>query len=51
VRRDPDIQVLVGGDEEVGYGHVYNAMVLLQKAGVTKVGLMSDPLDSLEDGG
>jgi biopolymer transport protein TolR len=51
VRRDPDIQVLVGGDEEVGYGHVYNAMVLLQKAGVSKVGLMSDPLDSLEDGG
>ena len=51
VRRNPEIQVLVGGDEEVGYGHVYNAMVLLQKAGVTKVGLMSDPLDSLEDGG
>jgi hypothetical protein len=23
-------------------------MVLLQKAGVTKVGLMSDPLDSIE---
>jgi hypothetical protein len=26
-------------------------MVLLQKAGVTKVGLMSDPLDSLEGQG
>ncbi len=53
VRRNPDLQVLVGGDEMVGYGHVYNAMVLLQKAGVTKVGLMSDPLDSIEgqDGG
>ncbi len=53
VRRNPEIQVLVGGDEVVGYGHVYNAMVLLQKAGVTKVGLMSDPLDSIEgqDGG
>ena len=51
VRRNPEIQVLVGGDEEVGYGHVYNAMVLLQRAGVTKVGLMSDPLDSIEDGG
>ena len=48
VRRNPEIQVLVGGDEVVGYGHVYNAMVLLQKAGVTKVGLMSDPLDSIE---
>ena len=47
VRRNPQIQVLVGGDERVGYGQVYNAMVLLQKAGVQKVGLMSDPLDSL----
>jgi len=45
VRRNPEIQVLVGGDERVDYGQVYNAMVLLQKAGVTKVGLMSDPLD------
>lgn len=45
VRRNPEIQVLVGGDERVGYGQVYNAMVLLQKAGVSKVGLMSDPLD------
>jgi biopolymer transport protein TolR len=46
VRRNPEIQVLVGGDERVGYGQVYNVMVLLQKAGVTKVGLMSDPLDT-----
>lgn len=45
VRRNPEVQVLVGGDERVGYGQVYNAMVLLQKAGVLKVGLMSDPLD------
>jgi len=45
VRRNPDVQVLVGGDKRVGYGQVYNAMVLLQKAGVLKVGLMSDPLD------
>jgi biopolymer transport protein TolR len=51
VRRNPEIQVLVGGDVEVGYGHIYGAMVLLQKAGVTKVGLMSDPLNALEDGG
>ena len=51
VRRNPEIQVLVGGDEAVGYGHIYGAMVLLQKAGVTKVGLMSDPLDSIEDEG
>ena len=46
VRRNPDLQVLVGGDQRVDYGQVYNAMVLLQKAGVSKVGLMSDPLDT-----
>jgi biopolymer transport protein TolR len=51
VRRNPEIQVLVGGDVAVGYGHIYDAMVLLQKAGVSKVGLMSDPLDSIEGGG
>ncbi len=50
VRRNPELQVLVGGDEAVGYGHVYNAMVLLQQAGVQKVGLMSDPLENIEGG-
>ena len=51
VRRNPEIQVLVGGDERVGYGEIYNAMVLLQKAGVQKVGLMSDPLDVVNGAG
>jgi len=45
VNRNPEIQVLVGGDEQASYGQVYGAMVLLQKAGVTKVGLMSDPME------
>jgi biopolymer transport protein TolR len=45
VNRNPEIQVLVGGDESAGYGQVYAALVLLQKAGVTKVGLMSDPAE------
>jgi biopolymer transport protein TolR len=45
VSRNPEIQVLVGGDERASYGQVYQVMVLLQKAGVTKVGLMSDPLE------
>jgi biopolymer transport protein TolR len=44
VRRNPELQVLVGGDEAVAYGRIYDAMVLLQKAGVRKVGLMSDPI-------
>jgi biopolymer transport protein TolR len=45
VGRNPEIQVLVGGDEGASYGQVYGALVLLQKAGVTKVGLMSDPAE------
>ncbi|KAA9133497.1 protein TolR [Marinihelvus fidelis] len=45
VRRNPELQVLVGGDTAVEYGRIYDAMVLLQKAGVKKVGLMSDPLE------
>ena len=50
VRRNPDIQVLVGGDERVNYGKVYQVMVLLQKAKVLKVGLMSDPLNIAQGG-
>ena len=38
----PNIPVLVRGDRHVGYGKVIDAMVLLQKAGVEKVGLMTD---------
>lgn len=42
----PNIQVLVRGDRNVGYGKVIDAMVLLQKAGVEKVGLMTDQPDN-----
>lgn len=38
----PNIPVLVRGDREVGYGKVVDAMVLLQRAGVEKVGLMTE---------
>ncbi len=51
VRRNPELPVLVGGDRKVDYGEIYNAMVLLQKAGVQRVGLMSDPLEDRADGG
>ncbi len=43
VRNNPDLEVLVGGDQETSYGQVYQAMVLLQQAGVRRVGLLSDP--------
>lgn len=42
----PDVPVLVRGDRDVGYGRVVDAMVLLQKAGVDKVGLMTDQPDN-----
>ena len=38
----PNVPVLVRGDRNVGYGSIIDAMVLLQKAGVEKVGLMTD---------
>lgn len=44
VRQNPNVAVLVGGDQRADYGTIYNAMVLLQQAGVPKVGLMSQPL-------
>ena len=42
----PEIPVLVRGDRNVLYGKVIEAMVLLQKAGVEKVGLMTDQPDN-----
>lgn len=46
LRRNPEVPVLIGGDQNVGYGVIYDVMVLLQQAGAEKVGLMSDPLES-----
>ncbi len=43
VSRNPDLQVLVGGDREAAYQHIYQAMVYLQQAGVASVGLVGDP--------
>ena len=48
VRQNPQVPVLIGGDERVDYGRVYGVMVLLQQAGVPKVGLMSQPTPSPE---
>ena len=43
VRQNPQVPVLIGGDERVDYGSIYQVMVLLQQAGAAKVGLMSQP--------
>ena len=45
VSKHPETPVLVRGDERVDYGSVTQAMVLLQSAGVDKVGLMTDQPD------
>ncbi|MFW2374489.1 MAG: protein TolR [Gammaproteobacteria bacterium] len=37
-----DVPVLVRGDREVNYGQVVDVMVLLQKAGVPRVGLVTE---------
>jgi biopolymer transport protein TolR len=44
LRRAPQRVVLVKGDTAVGYGRVVEAMVMLQRAGATKVGFLTDPL-------
>lgn len=38
----PRVPVLVRGDRAVDYGRVVDVMVLLQQAGIEKVGLMTD---------
>jgi biopolymer transport protein TolR len=43
VQANPSVPVLIGGDDRADYGKVLSAMVLLQQAGVAKVGLMSQP--------
>lgn len=45
LRKYPETPVLVRGDEQVDYGSVTQAMVLLQSAGVEKIGLMTDQPD------
>ena len=44
LRRDPQTPVLVKADTTVPYGTVVHAMVLLQRAGATKVGFLTDPV-------
>jgi biopolymer transport protein TolR len=44
LRRAPQRAVLVKGDRAVDYGRVVEAMVMLQAAGASKVGFLTDPL-------
>ncbi len=44
LRRAPQRVVLVKGDAAVKYGRVVSAMVMLQQAGASKVGFLTEPL-------
>ena len=46
LRNSPKTQFLVRGDRNVSYDAVVQAMVLLQKAGVSSVGLVTDSFGS-----
>ncbi|WP_299729709.1 protein TolR [uncultured Endozoicomonas sp.] len=43
VAAKPDIQVLIQGDTNVAYGSVVQLMAGIQKAGISHVGLVTDP--------
>jgi biopolymer transport protein TolR len=45
VKADPQVPVLLGGDQRALYGQVYQILPGLQQAGVTKLLLMSQPAD------
>lgn len=45
VKTNPEVAVFVAGDQKASYDTVYQAMVLLQQAGVERVGLMSKAAD------
>ena len=47
----PDLPVYVRGDRGVPYGEVVRVMSVLQRAGAGSIGLITDPVESLEPGG
>ncbi len=52
VRENPEVNVLVAGDDQGHYGGVVAVLAELQQVGVSKVGLMAQPLQgkSTSDG-
>jgi biopolymer transport protein TolR len=44
VHQNPNVPVLIAGDNRASYGQVYEILPALQQAGVAKVGLMSQPV-------
>ena len=42
----PETPVFVKADRSVAYGSVVGAMVVLQQAGASNIGFVTDPLDT-----
>ncbi len=51
LKDNPKIPVLVKGDKDASYQFVMNAMAAVQKAGVDKVGLVTDQPSNTKAGG
>jgi biopolymer transport protein TolR len=47
---NPDLQVLIAGDERVPYGKFYEILPILQASGVSNIGLMSQPQSGGKNG-
>jgi biopolymer transport protein TolR len=45
MRRNPETPVVVKGDQGVNFGRVAYALALLQRAGASGVGILTDPVD------
>ena len=46
LERSPETPMFVKADRVVPYGNVVGAMVVLQQAGATNIGFITDPLDT-----
>ena len=46
VHQNPQVPVYIAGDNRATYGEVYEILPALQQAGVSKVGLMSQPVQA-----
>jgi biopolymer transport protein TolR len=43
IRRNPETPTLINGDRSISYGRTVEGLVLLQQAGSSKIGLMTEP--------
>jgi biopolymer transport protein TolR len=46
IRRNPETPVLIKGDERVDWGRVAYGLALLQRAGATGIGILTDPIET-----